>query len=211
MNENLQPNFSSAFGYGWEIMKKHFWMLIGIVLISSLLNAIPSILSRGNSVDFNAFRSLFWILVSGPVSYGISWMFLKAARNEDLDIKDMFAAFSPNYWNVLVASLLVSVIIVLGFVLLIIPGIYLACKLAFVPYLVMDKGMKFSDAFSASWDMTKGHGWTIFGMGLMSILIILAGVLLLIVGVFPAIVWISASFASLYYAVDSKSSQTIEV
>jgi hypothetical protein len=50
----------------------------------------------------------------------------------------MFAAFN-NYLNAVLAYLLVTVIIIIGFVLLIIPGIIFACKLAFVPYLIVDQ------------------------------------------------------------------------
>ena len=39
------------------------------------------------------------------------------------------------------ASLLVGVIVSIGFILLIVPGIVFACKLAFTPYLVVDRKM----------------------------------------------------------------------
>lgn len=211
MAENLQPTFDSAFGVGWDVMKKNFWKLILVILVSSLIGAVPSIIFPENSGNSYSFRFLFWLTISGPISYGIIWLFLKTVRNENPDIKDMFAAFNTNYWNVLVANLLTSVVVILGFVLLIIPGIYLACKLAFVPYLIMDKQMTLSEAFSTSWDMTKGYGWTIFAMGLVSILIGIAGILLLIVGIFPALSWIYASFSALYYAIDSHRVKTIEV
>lgn len=208
----LEPKVGSAYNFGWQVLKTNFWALLGIVVVGALLSALPYPFMGGYPThDHSAFSSLFWILVSGPVSFGIIWTFLKAVRKEDFEIKDMFAAFGPNYWNVLVANLLISVVIALGFVLLIVPGIYLACKLAFVPFLIMDKGMKFSDAFSASWDMTKGHGWTIFLMGLLAIPIAIGGLILLGLGVLIASVWIHAAFASLYYVVDSKGPKTIEV
>ncbi|MBN2615719.1 MAG: hypothetical protein JXR71_08505 [Bacteroidales bacterium] len=207
-----EPEVGAVYSYGWEILKTNFWALLGIVVVGVILGAAPTALSGGNPMkDHNAFSSLFWILVSGPVSYGIIWTFLKAVRKEDFEIKDMFAAFGPNYWNVLVANLLVTVVVGLGFVLLIVPGIYLACKLAFVPFLITDKGMKFSDAFSASWDLTKGHGWTIFLMGLLAIPIVIGGLILLGVGILVAMIWIHAAFAALYYTVDSNRPKTIEV
>lgn len=208
----LEPEVGSVYSYGWQILKTNFWALLGMVVVGALLSAAPSIFTEGNPMrDHNAFSSLFWILVSGPVSFGIAWAFLKAVRKEDFEIKDMFAAFGPNYWNVLVANLLVTVVVALGFVLLIVPGIYLACKLAFVPFLIMDKGMKFSDAFSTSWDMTKGHGWTIFLMGLLAIPIAIGGLILVGVGILIAMVWIHAAFAALYYTVDTHGPKTIEV
>jgi hypothetical protein len=49
--------------------------------------------------------------------------------------------------------------------------------------------------------MTRGHGWTIFFMGFTSIFIFLFGLLLLLIGVFPAAMWIGSAFASLYESV----------
>jgi len=86
----------------------------------------------------------------------------------------------------------------LGIVFLIIPGIIVACRTAFVSYLVMDKKMDPIVAIEESWRMTKGIGWTIFFMGIASVFLFIVGILFLIVGVFPVIVWTKSAFASLY-------------
>ena len=91
--------------------------------------------------------------------------------------------------------------------MLIIPGIIFACKLAFVPYLVMDKNLDPVEAVKESWRMTKGYGWTIFAMGFVSIFIVLGGLLLLLLGIIPAAMWISSAFASLYHAVDMEKNK----
>ena len=85
--------------------------------------------------------------------------------------------------------------------MLIVPGIYFACRLAFVPYLVIDEKMEAMEALKASWAMTKGHGWTVFFMGLLAFFIVIAGLLVLIFGVLISAMWISAAFAILYHSV----------
>ena len=199
--QELHPEVGSVYSYGWQVIRQHFWNLLLIIVIGAVLGAFSSQISRDASSQYALFSSLFWVLVSGPVSYGIYWVFLKAVRNEDFEIKDMFAAFGPDYWNVLVTNLLLAVIVALGVVFFIIPGIYLACKLAFVPYLVMDRRMKFSDAMSASWDMTKGYSWKIFLMILLAIPIGIAGLIALGVGILVSIMWIQAAFAAMFYVV----------
>ena len=82
----------------------------------------------------------------------------------------------------MLANLLVFAICGIGFVLLIVPGIIFACRLSFVPYLVMDKGLDPVAAIEKSWFMTRGHGWRIFGMYLLSILLFIVGFMLFIVG-----------------------------
>ncbi|GAI47977.1 unnamed protein product, partial [marine sediment metagenome] len=125
---------------------------------------------------------------------------LKAARGDKLEIKNMFEAFH-NYWNAVLANILVGVIVVIGFVLLIVPGIIFACKLVFTPYLVVDRKMEVIEAVKESWRMTSGHAWKVFGMGLLAILISIAGLICFAVGIIVSIMWIRVAFASLYHAV----------
>ena len=112
----------------------------------------------------------------------------------------MFEAFN-NYWNAVLASLLVSIIIGIGLILLIVPGIIFACKLAFTPYLVVDRKMAVIEAIQESWRMTGGHAWKIFLIGLLAIPILIAGLICFGVGVIISIMWITLAFASLYHAV----------
>jgi uncharacterized membrane protein len=65
----------------------------------------------------------------------------------------------------------------------------------------MDKKLDPVKAVEESWRLTKGYGWRIFGMGLLAIPIAIGGLLLLVVGIIPAIIWITVTFASMYHAV----------
>lgn len=112
----------------------------------------------------------------------------------------MFESFQ-NYANAVLANVLVYFIVAVGIILLIIPGIVFACKLAFVPYLVVERKMYAIEAVKESWRMTSGHALTVFLIGLLSIPIALAGLLCFVVGIIPAIMWIRLAFASLYHAV----------
>jgi uncharacterized membrane protein len=70
-------------------------------------------------------------------------------------------------------NLLLTIIIVAGFLFLILPGIFLAIRLVFVPYLVVDKELEPMKAIETSWKMTSGYEFTILGMALMSIFIVI--------------------------------------
>jgi hypothetical protein len=71
----------------------------------------------------------------------------------------------------------------------------------------MDKGLEPVKAVEESWRLSRGYGWTVFGLALMTIPIAIAGLACLIVGIFPAMIWINSSFASLYQAVDFAKNQ----
>jgi len=76
---------------------------------------------------------------------------------------------------------------------------------------VMDEKMEAIEAIKKSWEMTRGYSWTIFGMAIMSFFICLAGLICLVVGIFPAIIWIESSFASLYWAVATKNNHVGQI
>ena len=150
----------------------------------------------------------YGILIVGPVDYGVSFSYLKASRADKLEIKNTFEAFQ-NYWNAVLASLLVFVIVGIGLILLIVPGIIFACKLAFTPYLVVDQKMEVIEAVKTSWSMTKGHAWKVFLIGLLAIPICIAGLICLGVGIILSFMWIRAAFASLYHAVSTLNETSV--
>ena len=204
----LVPGVGSAYKNGWQqLFWKYFLGLFLIGIIGFIIVSIPSGMNEwvqgATAAGILGFLAFFYnILVNGPVQYGMAFAFLKAARGDKLEIIDMFEAFK-NYWNAVLASLLVGVIIVIGLILLIIPGIFFACKLAFTPYLVVDRKMAVMEALEESWRMTGGHAWKVFLIGLLAIPICIAGLLCFIVGIIISIMWVSLAFASLYHAVSS--------
>jgi len=119
----------------------------------------------------------------------------------------MFFAFQQ-IGQIILANILMGLIIGAGIIMLIVPGIIFACKLAFVPFLVIDKKLDATEAIRQSWNMTKGFSGTIFLMGLVSFLIALAGIICLIVGIFPAAIWIELAFAGIYWVVSEKLAAT---
>jgi uncharacterized membrane protein len=149
------------------------------------------------------FSFAYWILLLSPILFGAAFLFLNAVRGRAIEVKDMFLVFE-DYLNVVLAGLLKGTIIGIGVVLLLVPGIIFACRLAFVRYLVMDRKMEPVAAVKESWKLTQGHAWDIFLMGLLAVPIAIAGLICFGVGIIPAAMWIRSAFASMYYAVTGK-------
>lgn len=199
-NTTLGDNFSK----GWNLLKDNFLVLISVTLIALLIN-IPGemmALATGDNAAFGEAISLLWtVLIVTPVAYGATLVFIRAARGDKFEIGDMFEVFRENYINIVLIGILLPIFILIGLIFLIIPGIIIAVKTAFAPYLILDKKMNAIDSISESWRMTKGYSFTIFGMGIASIFIGIIGLLLLLVGIIPAIAWISAAYAVLYISI----------
>jgi uncharacterized membrane protein len=198
----LVPGVGNAYGNGWNQLWKNFLELFLILIITFVISLPFSALQWVTGSGWVFFNIIYGIFISGPINYGVSFAYLKAARKDKVEVQDMFAGFK-NYWNALLANLLVGVIIFIGIVLLIIPGIYFACKLAFTPYLVVDRKMEVIAAVKASWRMTDGYGWKVFLIGLLAIPIFIAGLICFGVGVIISGMWVNMAFASLYHAVST--------
>jgi uncharacterized membrane protein len=211
----IAPGVGPAYSNGWRQLWKYFGylLLIGIIYYAiSAVGSIPQIISQfAASYDitpvwlafpFAIVSIVYSLFVANPLGYGVQFAFLKAARRDRLEVGDMFAAFK-NYWSAVGCSFLVGIIVGVGFIFVIVPGIFLACKLAFVPYLVVDRKMGVGEAFSASWNMTRGHAWKVFLIGLLGIPIMIAGLIVFGIGAIISVMWISTAFASLYHAVSA--------
>ena len=202
----VQPEAGSCYGYAWQQMWKYFLELLLITIIGFVLS-IPSWgLSAFDEVDWPMafpifmFALAYCALFLWPLEYGVAYAFLKAARGDRVEVQDMFEVFK-SWINAILAQLLTSVIIGIGFMFLIVPGIVFACKLAFVPFLIVDRKMDAIDAVQKSWYMTTGHAFTIFLIGFIGFFLAIAGLVCFVVGVIVAGIWIEMAFACLYYAV----------
>lgn len=162
-------------------------------------------------IFFGLLALAYSFLAAPVVSYGGDMIFVQAVRRIKPNFELLISGFWQNYLYIILANLLVTALIVLGFFALIIPGIIIACRLVFVSYIVMDKKLDPIEAVELSWKLTRGHGWRIFAMGLVSFFIIIFGLMLLIIGIFPAIMWVSCSFATLYQSVLLEKEKPAEV
>jgi hypothetical protein len=230
----LVPGFGSSFGTGWDVMMNNFLRLFLLVVILAIITAPLKTLnfkfnihdlnfSRWGAEDFfrmgtigvlagiYAFIGLLYAFLVAPVfRFGGKLMFVQSVRQEKPDYETLIKGFSENYLSIVLANLLVTALVALGLFALIIPGIIIGCRLAFTAFLVMDKKLDPIEAVETSWRMTRGHGWTIFFMGFSSFFIYIFGLILLLVGIFPAAIWVSSSFATLYQSVLNEKEKPVE-
>ena len=224
--ESVDTSLTYCLRNGWQKLWKYFLEMLLILIILFLLSlpefglyidSLKDIVSNFISINlilinvkgfgaYIVFAIAYTILFSDPMEYGVQYAFLKVARNEKVEVKDMFF-FTKNFWNTVFAYFLTDVIIVVGCLFCLVPGIILACKLAFVSYLVVDKRMDAVEAIKESWRMTKGHSYTVFVIGLLAIFIYIGGFILCGIGIILSTMWVKLAFASLYHAVDTLESK----
>jgi uncharacterized membrane protein len=91
-------------------------------------------------------------------------------------------ALWPDYLSFLIGALLAGLLIALGFVALVLPGIWLALTFGFFGFLVVDQRLSPGAALRESARLTRGVKAQLFGVGVVFLFINLGGALLFGVG-----------------------------
>jgi len=220
------PSFSGSYGTGWKVMTDNFLRLFLVVILLGILVTPMSFFNvnwKFDKFDFDNFHNpedlfrigafglaaafmgmlglLYWLFVMPVFKYGGKMMFVQSVRKQTPDFEVLISGFRKNYINIVLSNLLVTALIGIGTVCLFIPGIIIACRLAFTPYLVMDKNLDPIKAAEESWRLTRGHGWTIFLMAFIGFFIYIAGFICLFIGVLISSMWIRSAYATLYQSV----------
>ena len=201
----IEPTVGGAYSHAWQILRIDFWPLLLIGVVAWLLGgAVGAGLQRGPGGQ--VVGTLYQWLVGAPIFYGAAYAWLRAVRGQKPELSDLFVPFQRNWVSVVVSDILLTIILFVGFILLIVPGIFLAVRLSFVPFLVVDEGKGPVEALTESFNRTAGYGWTLFGAFLLGVLIVIVGFILLIIGSIPATMLVYLSFASLYAAITARKS-----
>ena len=176
---------TQAIGVGWTQTKRQFFPLLGVMLTAWIVAYIPSALSSALGDQAGALTFLLvlggWIL-SLIVSLGVIKVSLQVSAGKKVEFSDLFSTL-PYVLRYFVLSILMTLIILLGFIVFILPGIYLAVRLSYVPYYLLDKNTTVMETLRGSWAITKGRFWKIFVFGILNGLVMLLGLLALGIGI----------------------------
>lgn len=84
----------------------------------------------------------------------------------DESMNDWKAAYKKSrgmFWQFVWIAILVGIVVMIGFILLVLPGIYLSIALAFYVFFFVLEGSRGWDAAKKSKELVKGYWWAVFG------------------------------------------------
>ncbi len=170
----------------WPLYKANFWTL----LIMTIATFAVQFAGQGKKEDTTltlAFAIL--TLVLAIVGLFLSYMWIRLILN--IVDKKEFNLFSEQaiptlgkLWNFVKTSILYTLCVIVGFILLIIPAFYVAGRLTFAVYLSVEKNQGARASIKESWDMTKGHAWLLFWKSFVIGLFMVVGFFALLIGSF---------------------------
>ena len=175
-------DFGALLGVTFDYIKQN----IKLLFKSNLLIGSPFILLAGvfmgiyQSSIFN-FRvqpeieqfaipflfSMFFMMLSYLVIIIVTYSHLILYKNSEagnFDIDDVWQNVKRNFWMILFTGIGYSILSFIGFVFLIVPGIYLSIALSIIFIVRLEERLKFFEAVSRCVKIVSGNWWFTFGI-----------------------------------------------
>lgn len=197
-----QISIESIVSRAWDLSVKHWPIFVLLVIVNDLFSGC------GVNYDYNAFTSLGqnpdpqlvaevmrdaitispWLAVGVLVGLYIGFITYRMLRNAIVmgkpyeTMSDVLKVDLTQFAIFFAVELCYGIVLGVGTLLCILPGIFFAVRLMFAPVIAATEDVTFSQAFSRSWDMTRGHFWSLLLLGIAAIGIGIVGLLCCCVG-----------------------------
>jgi hypothetical protein len=215
---------------GFEITKRNFGMILlvgltylGVTIGASLiLGMIDSALGMGTSQGQwqtgganvtgsfqqtgGPFNAILGNVLSIFLSLGLVRIGLNLVSGKQVSVGQLFGE-GRKLLPAIGASILFGLMLVIGFILLIVPGFYLMLRYGQFMNAMVDKNLGVMDSLSYSSSITTNNRLNLFLLVLLSIAIAIAGLIALVVGLIFAypVIWMSWMVAFRWMQYGSRS------
>jgi hypothetical protein len=169
----LKPG--AIIGEAWRLYREHWRHFLPIALVVYLIIGVVTLL-----------LALLFGIVGGILGgllgiVGAFW--LQGALTEavadvrdgraDLSLADTFRRVQPRLWSIVGAGILAGLGIILGLILLIVPGLVLLTWWSLIVPTIVLEGKPAMESFGRSRELVRGNGWNVFGVIVLTILIVI--------------------------------------
>ena len=158
--------------------------------------------SWGANLLVGSIGALIAIIISAILQAAILRAAAQATIGDPVDVEASYRYGFKRLGSVILLSLLVGLIVAVGFILLIVPGIiFLVFLSASIPVLIVEN-RRGTEAMSRSWNLVKGHFWHALVVILVAALIVgvVSGIIGAIGGDNWFVRWIFTSIAQIVTA-----------
>jgi hypothetical protein len=168
-------------GEAWDLYKAHWRHLIPIALVVYIFLALATLVL---SLALNWVGVVLGLLISIVGAFWVQGALTQAVADirdgrADLSLSDTFKQVQPRLGSIIVGGLLAGIGISIGLLLFIVPGlILLTWWVLLIPVIVLE-GRSAGEGFGRSRELVRGFGWNVFGVIVLTFLILIGvGILL---------------------------------
>src|SRR5215210_639074 len=172
---------SGVIGEAWGLYKAHWKHFMSI---SFVVYAGVAVIGLVLTLLLSWFGALLGAIVALIALFWLQGTLVRAVEDvrdgrADLSLGETFDSVKPHLSSIIVAGILAGLGIVLGLILLIVPGlVLLTWWILIVPVIVLERRSA-GESFSRSRELVRGYGWRVFGVIILTIVIyIIAGIVL---------------------------------
>ena len=116
-----------------------------------------------------------------PLGVGLGLLGIRRAAGKETPVSTLWEPYSHAI-PLIVMFLLMAVLVVAGFFLLVLPGIYLSIAYSFAPSLIVEKNMGVWEALETSRKAITQYWWRYFGLMLVAMVLIIIGLIPVLIG-----------------------------
>ena len=170
----------------WEVYRAHWRHLVSIAAVVLVpLGAVTALLALAGwpgVVGANVLNLSALFLVNGALVRAVDDVRL---GRPDMSVAETFRQTGPRLLVLAVAGVLAAVAIFVGLLLLVVPGLVLLTWWFVLSPVVVLEGQGVLPAFGRSRALVRGHGWPVFGVAIVTLLVELVVSLTLGAAVLP--------------------------
>jgi len=183
----------------WNLFKAHWRHLVPIAFVVYVAIAIVGLLL---ALLLGWFGALLGAVISLVGVFWVQGALVTAVEDirdgrADLSLGDTFARVQPQLGAIIIAGLLAGLGIMVGLVLLIVPGLILMTLwVLIIPVVVLERTGA-GAAFGRSRELVRGFGWNVFGVIVLTILLLLGFEIVLSIVLSPLDGWLQSFVSNL--------------
>ena len=193
-------SIEEAFEFAWEVTKQNVALFIGLLVAAVIIDTIPVALAAQLQEKHHLLAPVFsiigWVLQT-IITMGLIKIAIQFADGQKGGFSDLFSCASL-FIPYILGSFLYALIVLVGLVLLIVPGIIWAIRYQFFVYFIIDKKCKVFEAFQKSSEVTYGAKWRLFIFSILLTMLNFFGMIPLFMGLLVTIPITLVAVASVY-------------
>ncbi len=188
----------------WKLFKINLFFCLGVGVIFFIMALILDTAANAVPTPYQYLVYLFGAIVLLLLQLGVIKVCLALVDGKQTDYNNLWnnARF---IWSYVGASLLTAIPIILGLVLLVLPGVYLYVRWQFFSVLIVDKNLGPIKALKESWRLTTNHVWDSFLLLLITVILTFSGALFYGIGLIFTLPFTMICLSMFYRTLEEKA------
>lgn len=183
---------TEAFTHGFRLTLHNFWLWIKVAIVQLLITALTGVVwflvtlfimksmayDDPMGVTFKVADHVYFLSLAQLITLvllflayfifmfafwvGYNKVILEVDKTGKGHVKTLFHGFGLAWPRLLIATFLCFLLVVLGLIAFVIPGIIFITRFYFINWLILDKNRGVIASFKESWSITRGHTWPLF-------------------------------------------------